>query len=183
VIAGGPFGFNQAPLTSIPVCTDSTYYQFYIPTCNPATAPLLVAPEDRFRLLGAPLRRRRLPAKQWTSSTTSQAPRPSKTRELFSFAVYNRKNKLPYTINSTFDIQWQPRNDLSIQIGYVGNLGRHLVIPLPSTRRKSPAPLIRSMALARSSRFILRYQILDPNTLVQSRCRTIRPTTLRPEII
>ncbi len=34
------------------------------------------------------------------------------------------KTKLPYTINYTLDIQWQPRNNLAIDIGYVGNLGR-----------------------------------------------------------
>jgi hypothetical protein len=51
--------------------------------------------------------------------------------ELFSFATYNRANKLPYTINNTLDFQWQPRNDLAIEIGYVGTLGRHGVIPIP----------------------------------------------------
>ena len=50
-------------------------------------------------------------------------------QQLFSFATYNRANKLPYTINDTLDIQWQPRNDLAIEIGYVGNFGRHEVIP------------------------------------------------------
>jgi hypothetical protein len=34
-------------------------------------------------------------------------------------------------MNQTFDIQWMPRNDLLIDIGYVGNLGRHGVIPIP----------------------------------------------------
>jgi len=32
-------------------------------------------------------------------------------QQLFSFATYNRANKLPYTINDTLDLQWQPRND------------------------------------------------------------------------
>jgi hypothetical protein len=48
-----------------------------------------------------------------------------------SLGVYDRANTLPYTFNYTLDIQWQPRNDLAIDIGYVGNLGRHQVIPLP----------------------------------------------------
>ena len=51
--------------------------------------------------------------------------------QLFSFADYNRANKLPYTINQTLDIQWQPRKDLAIDIGYVGNLGRHEIVPIP----------------------------------------------------
>jgi hypothetical protein len=46
-------------------------------------------------------------------------------------ATYDRANKLPYTMNYTFDIQWQPRNDLAIDIGYVGNTGRHEVMPIP----------------------------------------------------
>ena len=44
---------------------------------------------------------------------------------------YNVNNKLPYTEDWTFDIQWQPRNDMSVDLGYVGNRGRHQVIPLP----------------------------------------------------
>ena len=48
-----------------------------------------------------------------------------------SLGVYDRKNKLPYTINYTFDMQWQPRPDLAIELGYVGNVGRHQVIPVP----------------------------------------------------
>ena len=43
-----------------------------------------------------------------------------------SLGVYDRKNKLPYSINYTLDVQWQPRNDLAFDFGYVGNLGRHL---------------------------------------------------------
>ena len=48
-----------------------------------------------------------------------------------NFGAYNSANKLPYSINYNFDIQWQPRNDLMIDIGYVGNVGRHGVIPVP----------------------------------------------------
>ncbi len=60
--------------------------------------------------------------------------------QLFAFAVYDRQNKLPYTINNTLDVQWQPRNDLMIQIDYVGNLGRHLVIPVPFNQAQIASP-------------------------------------------
>ena len=60
--------------------------------------------------------------------------------QLFSFAVYNRKNKLPYTLNETLDIQWQPRNDIAIDVGYVGNLGRHEVIPVPFNQAQIATP-------------------------------------------
>jgi hypothetical protein len=59
---------------------------------------------------------------------------------LFSFANYDRANKLPYTINYTLDIQWQPRNDLSVTLGYVGNLGRHQVIPIPFNQANVASP-------------------------------------------
>lgn len=48
-----------------------------------------------------------------------------------NFAAYNPTNKLPYTINFTMNMQWQPRNDLAITIGYVGNRGRHSIVPIP----------------------------------------------------
>jgi hypothetical protein len=44
---------------------------------------------------------------------------------------YNINNVLPYTEDWTMDIQWQPRSDTSIDIGYVGNRGKHQVIPIP----------------------------------------------------
>ena len=50
---------------------------------------------------------------------------------IFNFGAYDMNNKLPYTFNFKFDVQWQPRNDLAITIGYSGNLGRHAVIPVP----------------------------------------------------
>ena len=47
------------------------------------------------------------------------------------FGAYGNNNVLPYTINYTLKMQWQPRNDLAVDIGYVGNRGRHAVIPIP----------------------------------------------------
>jgi hypothetical protein len=44
---------------------------------------------------------------------------------------YNVNNKLPYTEDWTVDFQWQPRSDTSFDLAYVGNRGRHAVIPLP----------------------------------------------------
>jgi len=57
-----------------------------------------------------------------------------------SLGVYDRDNKLPYSFNYTFDVQWQPRNDLAIEIGYVGNLGRHQVIPVPFNQANIASP-------------------------------------------
>jgi hypothetical protein len=48
-----------------------------------------------------------------------------------NFGAYDRNNKLPYTINYTLNVQWQPTNSLAATVGYTGNRGRHAVLPLP----------------------------------------------------
>jgi carboxypeptidase family protein len=58
----------------------------------------------------------------------------------FYLGAYARGNKLPYTMNSTLDIQWQPRNDLAIDIGYVNGLGRHEIIPIPFNQPRIASP-------------------------------------------
>ena len=47
------------------------------------------------------------------------------------FGGYDPKNTLPYSENWTLDFQWQPRNDLVLTLGYVGNHGVHETIPVP----------------------------------------------------
>jgi Carboxypeptidase regulatory-like domain len=44
---------------------------------------------------------------------------------------YGVNNVLPYTEDWMLDVQWQPRRDMSVSIGYVGNRGKHAVIPVP----------------------------------------------------
>ena len=51
--------------------------------------------------------------------------------DTLNFGAYDKKNKLPYTINFNLNMQWQPTNDLAVTIGYIGNRGRHAVIPIP----------------------------------------------------
>jgi hypothetical protein len=58
----------------------------------------------------------------------------------FYFAGYARDNKLPYTMNTSLDIQWQPRNDLAIDIGAVNALGRHEIIPVPFNQSRIATP-------------------------------------------
>lgn len=43
-------------------------------------------------------------------------------------------------MNSTLDVQWQPRRDLAIEIGYVGALGRHEIIPVPFNQARIASP-------------------------------------------
>jgi hypothetical protein len=48
-----------------------------------------------------------------------------------NFGTYDKNNVLPYTINYTLNVQWQPTNNIAFTLGYTGNRGRHSVIPLP----------------------------------------------------
>ena len=48
-----------------------------------------------------------------------------------SFAAYARDNKLPYTIDYALNLQYQLNGSTVMTLGYTGNLGRHLVIPVP----------------------------------------------------
>jgi hypothetical protein len=137
VINGGPFGVNQTPpyvnaqsCQSDPAAASSiSYYLDYIPTCpsNVPGVPNYSLTSPWGPTLG--------PAPSGNPANISQyLPNEAEIAsgaQLFSFATYNRANKLPYTINDTLDFQWQPRNDLAIEVGYVGNLGRHGVIPVP----------------------------------------------------
>ncbi len=123
VIAGGPFGVNQTP----PWVNSQTCSPYGYSYCSSFEAPwgnsLGPAPSGNPADLVLP------------NATAISTGLP-----LFSFADYNRGNKLPYTMNQTLDIQWQPRNDLAIEIGYVGNLGRHSVVPLPFNQAKIASP-------------------------------------------
>jgi len=47
------------------------------------------------------------------------------------FGSYDPHDVLPYSINYTLNVEWQPVNDVSVTVGYVGNRGRHSVIPIP----------------------------------------------------
>ncbi|MGA8101497.1 MAG: hypothetical protein WB869_05050, partial [Candidatus Acidiferrales bacterium] len=71
-----------------------------------------------------------------------------------------RTNKLPYTINNSFDIQWQPRNDLAVEVGYVGNLGRHEVIPIPFNQPGIATPTNP----INGQEYTYGYTVLDPVT-------------------
>jgi len=60
--------------------------------------------------------------------------------QMTTFTDYNQANKLPYTINYTFDLQWQPTNTLLLEASYVGNLARHQVVPIPLNQAQIATP-------------------------------------------
>ncbi len=125
VITGGPFGVNQTPpWVSSQTCDPEGFGYVTCPDfANPWGTTLGPPPSGNPKDLKLP------------NAAVSSTGLP-----LFSFADYNRANKLPYTMNQTLDIQWQPRNDLVIQVGYVGNLGRHEVVPIPFNQARIASP-------------------------------------------
>ena len=49
----------------------------------------------------------------------------------YLFGGYDPANKLPYTENWTFDMQWQPTNTVTMSLGYIGSHSVHQVLPIP----------------------------------------------------
>ena len=148
-VTGGPFGVNQSlPFVTTQTCPGSvTLYSYFIPTCGgagdfgPPTAP----PTDAGGNLAHPygLVKSAAPTDPKASDLSNYLPNIAAIAngaQPISLGTYDRANKLPYTYNYTLDVQWQPRNDIAIELGYVGNLGRHQVIPVPFNQPGIAAP-------------------------------------------
>ena len=58
----------------------------------------------------------------------------------FLFGGYDINNKLPYTENWTFDIQYQSSNNWLFSVAYVGNHGQHEVLPIPFNEPRIATP-------------------------------------------
>lgn len=158
VINGGPFGVNQTPpYVNAQACTPSSFYLGYIPTC-PTPSYSLSSPWGPS--LGPAPSGNPADITQYLPNEAAIA----NGAQLFSFATYNRANKLPYTFNQTLDVQWQPRNDLMFEVGYVGNLGRHGVIPIPFNQPgiASPSNVIHPNSLYPQS-YTYGYTLVDSN--------------------
>jgi len=139
-VHGGPFGVSQTqPFVNSQTCDlgQASYYLGYIPTCAPGTG---VGQADLSDPWGSSLG----PAPTGKASDITQylpnAAAIAAGAQPFTMGAYDRANKLPYSINYTLDIQWQPRGDLAIEIGYVGNVGRHQVIPTPFNQSQIASP-------------------------------------------
>jgi hypothetical protein len=110
-LSSTPFGTVLPPL---PTSLDDLVTTGLVPdmramsACNQATAPGLQQPN--------------MPYCNVNSGTTALP---------FLFGGYNPKNTLPYSENWSLDLQWQPRNDVVMTLGYVGNRGVHEVLPIP----------------------------------------------------
>jgi carboxypeptidase family protein/TonB-dependent receptor-like protein len=188
-VDGGPFGVVQtAPFVSQQHCPYSasynsanpTYlYLFYIPICGGNGVDFTV--DNSQYNLSTPWGpvRSAPPSSPKASDVNNYLPDAqaiidgtvgaNNAGQPFTLGVYNRKNKLPYSINFTFNIQYQPRNDVMFEIGYVGNLGRHEVIPVPfnqaqiATLSKPTHATVPNLA---TQYFSYGYTVLDPNTFL-----------------
>jgi len=68
------------------------------------------------------------------ASLNAQVPNAAKVlagATTFLFGGYDPRTKLPYTENWSFDVQWQPYNNLQISLGYVGSHSFHQVTVIP----------------------------------------------------
>ena len=155
-VTGGPFGANQqlpfVNVTTCPVATQSVY-NGYIPACgSTATTPFGTATGDAAGDLENPYGTVPLapPNNPKASGLANLLPNASSIVNAYgqpiSLGIYDQTNKLPYTYNYTLDVQWQPRNDLAIELGYVGNLGRHQVIPVPFNQPNIATPTSPALA-------------------------------------
>jgi hypothetical protein len=139
IAPGGPFGINQqqpfvgAQFCPLPSGVFGTFNACATTFSNPWGDTLAAPPSGNPATVTVP------------NSVTGVAAMPNAT-ELeegqipYYLAAYARNNKLPYTMNSSLDIQWQPRNDLAIDIGGVDALGRHEIIPIPFNQARIATP-------------------------------------------
>jgi hypothetical protein len=150
---GGPFGINQqAPFVSTQFCPTDFPGPFSF--CTPITSgPNATGPNQLAYPWGLPAAATRPTGDPTTVIPPATPPGfcgvPNSNSigayvacglPPYYLGAYARNNKLPYTMNSTLDIQWQPRNDLAIDIGYVSGLGRHEVIPIPFNQARIASP-------------------------------------------
>jgi hypothetical protein len=150
-VTGGPFGVNQqlpfVNASSCPLATQS-FYEGYIVTCGGQDgAPPTAETGNLENPYGASLLPP--PANPKASDLSKYLPNANSILnggQPISLGVYDRQNTLPYTFNYTLDIQWQPRSDLAIELGYVGNVGRHQVIPVPLNQAQIATPSSPTLA-------------------------------------
>ena len=128
---GGVFGVTQAvPLVTLVTGAGKTLE-------NPLGSPSYVSPSADPSYFGQALQTQ---LNNMTGSNSEFGPKCGAVDNqedytdctpTIDFGSYNPSNVLPYTINYTLKMQWQPTNDIAFDIGYVGNRGRHSVIPVP----------------------------------------------------
>jgi hypothetical protein len=130
---GGPFGVTESsPLTSYVTASGKTN-TFAAPfAVNSSPALPTANPVGITKALQTQLNTMTASTTSYGANCGGVGQQEDETCSVpLNFASYNPANKLPYTINFTLGMQWQPTNDLAVSIAYVGNRGRHSIIPIP----------------------------------------------------
>jgi hypothetical protein len=127
----GPFSVTTQEPFTVPVdATCNTPSGTGCLTAGPfGTAPLAPPPNNLLGVAGLVFNQSQLSGcpKPVTPTCT-----PTGTPNFdFLFGGYDPTNKLPYSENWSLDLQWQPKNDLVLTLGYIGNYGVHQPIPIP----------------------------------------------------
>ncbi len=108
-LSNAPFGMTlPPPPDSLAAVAALVPNMRQMSACNQATAPGLQQPNSPYCSV---------------NSGTTALP--------FLFGGYKPNNKLPYSEDWSLDLQWQPRNDLVMTLGYQGNRGVHQPLPIP----------------------------------------------------
>lgn len=118
----GPFGVTLAPPFVQPISATTVPGSFAAPFGTTAPPPPQVSSASFLQYLPN------------LSQTACGFPGCWPSNNLFGpflFGGYATNNKLPYTENWTFDVQYQPSNNWLVDIGYLGNHGQHEVLPIP----------------------------------------------------
>jgi hypothetical protein len=78
----------------------------------------------------------------------------------FYFGAYARDNKLPYSTNFNFKMQWQPTRDVAISLAYTGNRGFHGVMPIPFNQPAIATP----SSPVNGEKYSYGYEVLNVNS-------------------
>ena len=135
-VTSGPFGVAQSPpFVNAVQCNPSATDPVSTPAANCAGTFSLSTPYGSATTYKQPTGK--------AADITNYLQTPHQilnSGQMTTISNYSQANKLPYTINYTLDLQWQPRNNLLVQVGYVGNLGRHQVVPVPLNQAQIATP-------------------------------------------
>ncbi len=137
-VTGGPFGVAQSPPFVTAVQCSPSGSSVATPGVNCDTNSndyKLQTPFGSGTYYSAPSGK--------ASAITGYLQTPHQITEggpMTTLTVYDQKNKLPYTINYTLDLQYQPLRNTLVELGYVGNLARHQVIPVPLNQAQVATP-------------------------------------------
>jgi hypothetical protein len=131
----GPFGVTMSEPFVVPNFANGATATFAVPFGTTPLAP----PPNNFSQVASLIPNANLIVQNTTNYCLAQVPQQFGCGGLF-FAGYNPANKLPYSENWTFDLQWQPITTWVVTLGYVGNHGVHEVIPLPFNQAQIATP-------------------------------------------